>query len=557
MPPTICLNSRIICDLELLLDGSFNPLSGFMNQKDYKSVVKKMRLSDGTLWPMPIVLPINSQQKEQIVHKDHVILTDDTNLPLAKLYVNDIYKPDLKRECKYVYGTNDDNHPYVKIVNSLCDGDNEVWYVGGEVEVINMPPHYDFKDLRMNPVQMRNYFEKESWTTVVGFQTRNPMHRSHIELTKYALNQAADSYKYCKNYDDCKLLIQPIVGVTQVEDIDYHTRVRCYKSILKYYPENKVKLSLLPLSMRMAGPREALWHALIRKNYGCTHFIVGRDHAGPSTKTKEGESFYGPYDAHELLEKHKDEIGINIVKSKMVVYLKDSDTYLPADEVPEGSDVLTISGTQFRKMLRDGSDVPSWFSYPEVVDELRKTVKPLSSRGLCIYFVGLSGSGKTTLAKNLENRLKEFVDRPITVLDGDVIRKNLSKGLGFSKEDRSANVRRIGYVASEIVKHGGIVICANIAPYQEDRTANREIISNFGTYLEIFVDTPIEICEKRDIKGLYKLARQGVIKQFTGVNDPFETPISDIVIDDYNGYHDIDKNLEIIINRLKELQCIE
>ncbi len=554
MEYSIDLSDRLLCDVELLLDGSFAPLVGFLNEQDYKSVVSDTRLANGKLWPIPIVLPIDGVLKEKIKHEEYVILKNSYGLPIAKLYVQDIYKPDIRKECKKVYGSNDKNHPYVSIIKNLVkESNDDLWYVGGPLEKINMPPHFDFQEDRMTPEQTRVFFADNNWSTVVGFQTRNPMHRSHLELTKYALRQVAKDYDYGENSNP-KLLIQPIVGVTQECDIDYYTRVKCYKLIMKEYPEGLAKISLLPLSMRMAGPREAMWHALIRKNYGCTHFIVGRDHAGPSFKKKNGDSFYGPYDAHELLEKHKDEIGIEIVKSKMIVYVKDIQDYMPIDEVPESMEVLNISGTEQRRMLRDGEEIPSWFTYPSIVEELRKSVVPLDKRGFCIYLIGLSGSGKSTIANTLKNKLQELVDRPITILDGDIVRKNLSKGLGFSREDRSTNVRRIGYVASEIVKHRGIAICSNIAPYEEDRLENRKLISGRGGYIEIYVNTPLQACEERDIKGLYKLARQGVIKEFTGISDPFETPEhSDIVLNDYKN---LQGSIDTIVNKLKELKYL-
>jgi len=544
MQYSIDLNDRLTCDLELLLNKSFYPLNGFLNEKDYKSVIENMRLANGKLWPIPIVLPIDEITKEKIKHEEYVILKNSTNLPLAKLYITDIYKPDLLQECLKVYGTNDINHPYVKIINDLTK--NNIWYIGGKVKKINDPQHFDFINDRYTPEQMKIFFKNNNWNTIVGFQTRNPMHRSHYELTKYALTQAGT---------DAKLLIQPIVGITQDCDINYPTRVRCYKKLINYYPKNTTKLCLLPLSMRMAGPREALWHALIRKNYGCTHFIVGRDHAGPSVKNKQGESFYGPYDAHNLLDKYSSELGIKIIKSQMIVYIKELKEYRPINNVPEGVTIMNISGTEQRKRLKEGTKIPAWFSYPDIITELRKSILPINKQGFCIYLIGLSGCGKTTIANLLKNKLSEFTPRPITILDGDIVRKNLSKGLGFSKEDRSTNVRRIGFVASEIVKHNGIVICANIAPYEEDREFNRNIISKYGKYIEVFINTPLDICENRDIKGLYKAARQGIIKNFTGISDPFEIPKkNDIILNDYNN---IQKNIEFIFKYILKLELIK
>ncbi len=525
------------------MNGAFSPLKGFMCQNDYQSVLDNLRLSTGELWPMPIVLPISGETYEKVKDSKTLILRNSFNLPIARLHVEDIYKPDLREECFKVYGSDDDNHPYVKIV---LDYGDDTRYVGGRVEKINDVPHFDFQDSRYTPTETKQIFKEKNWKNVVGFQTRNPMHKSHYELTKYALRQV-DS-------DDAKVLIQPIVGITQECDVDYQTRVKCYRLMMEHYPENTAMLCLLPLSMRMAGPREAMWHALIRKNFGCTHFVVGRDHAGPSSKKKNGERFYGPYDAHNLLEKYNDELGIKIIKSKWIVYVKELDDYRVIEDVPEGMTTMSISGTEQRRLLRAGEPIPEWFTFPNIVTELRKSIVPANQRGFCIYLIGLSGCGKTTVANTLRNKLQEFSYRPISILDGDVVRKNLSQGLKFSRHDRSINVRRIGYVASEIVKHRGIVICANIAPYEDDRLVNRNLISKYGEYIEVFVNTSLETCEKRDVKGLYKLAREGVIKEFTGISDPFETPEhSDIVLNEDDSLND---SINKIVNYIHEKKLI-
>lgn len=538
----IVLNDRQLCDLELILNKGFAPLKGFMTENQYYSVLKNMRLDTGELWPLPITLGISNEMKNKLKHELTVILCDSTNLPIASMNIESIFKPDLNMECELAYGSNDTNHPYVNIILNQ----KNIYYIGGKLTKINDPLHYDFKDIRLTPKQTKEYFKNNGWKTIVGFQTRNPMHKSHYELTKYALKVAGE---------DAKLMLHPVVGMTQECDVDYYTRVKCYKKLLNHYKDNTAILSLLPLSMRMAGPREALFHALIRQNYGCTHFVVGRDHAGPSYKKKNGENFYGPYDAHKLLEKYKDELNIKIIKSKMIVYVKELDMYLPIDEVPKILTVLNISGTQQRKLLREGSEIPHWFSFPDVVKELKKSYVPLNEKGLCVYFIGLSGSGKSTIANMFKSKLLELCDKQVTILDGDIIRQHLSKGLTFSKQDRSVNVRRIGYVASEIVKHRGISICANIAPYECDREYNRSLISQYGHYLEIYVNTDLDVCEKRDVKGLYKLARTGVIKTFTGITDPFEPPLkSDLIID---GNEDIDKNLDKIMDKLKEIGYFE
>ncbi len=529
--PFVTLNGRQLCDLELLLNGGFAPLQGFMTQEEYDGVVENMRLPTGDLWPMPIVLSVSPEKAQEL--KDSVVLKDKSGLPLAILDIEDIYQPNLEKECLNVFGSCDDNHPYVKILMSTPDN----LYVGGKLRKISLPVHYDFVDIRLSPEQTKQYFREQGWQTVVGFQTRNPMHRSHMELTLRSSAEVSG-----------KILIHPVVGVTQECDVDYHTRVRCYKKLLEHYPENMCKLSLLPLSMRMAGPREAMWHALIRKNYGCTHFVVGRDHAGPSYKKKDGSSFYGPYDAHELLDQYQDELGIEIIKSVFIVYVEEEQKYYKINEVPEGLTVLNISGTEQRRRLRAGEDIPEWFSFPDVVEELRKDYPPLNKQGFCIYLTGLSGSGKSTLANGLKVKLAEM-GRKATLLDGDIVRTHLSKGLGFSREDRSTNVRRIGYVASEIVKHGGICIAANIAPYRDDRAVNRELIGSNGGYFEVYVDTPLEICERRDVKGLYAAARAGKIKEFTGISDPYEEPVKpEITIE---GTGDIGQNIEAVLNAVR------
>jgi sulfate adenylyltransferase len=515
----LVIDNKTLYDLECILGGYYYPLKTFMNKKDWISVCETMHLSDGNFFPLPINLCVDS---DAVQHRE-LCLMDNTNYPLAKLVIDDKYQTDIDFECLQSYGTTDINHPYVKYKQQHKDK----YYVSGILTQINKPRHYDFIEHRLTPFDTRNYFKDNNWKTVIGFQTRNPMHRAHFELTQYALNQTNDS--------EAKLFLNPVVGETQVDDIDYFIRVNCYKKILPYYKENQVLLGLLPLSMRMAGPREACLHALIRRNYGCTHFVVGRDHAGPSTKDKNGESFYDPYEAQTLFEKYADIIGIKPITSKMIVYNDTKKIYQEIDKVDKTDNILKLSGSELRKRLYNKQDIPLWYSYPEVLTLLQESY---NKTGVCYYLIGLPCSGKTTYANMLKVKLQEKnPSQQITILDGDIVRTNLSKGLGFSQKDRSTNVRRIGYVASEIVKHNGIVICANIAPYEDDRLFNRNIIQKVGKYIEIWVNTPLNICETRDVKGLYKLARKGIIKQFTGISDPFEKPKHvDVVInnDDYN-----------------------
>ncbi len=513
--PSWDLTPRQMCDLELLLNGGFSPLRGFMGREDYEGVCEKMRLADGTLWPMPVTLDLPEELAAKLESGSKLALRDPEGVMLAAMTVGDVWKPDLEAEAQRVFGTTDELHPAVA---HLMRNTNPC-YVGGTLEGLQLPTHYDFKALRRSPAELRRDFERQGWTKVVAFQTRNPMHRAHFELTLRASKEI-----------EANLLIQPVVGLTKPGDVDHYTRVHCYKALLPRYPQMTVKLSLLNLAMRMGGPREAVWHAIIRKNYGCTHLIVGRDHAGPGNDSK-GEPFYGPYDAQDLMREHQEEIGVQMVPFKLMVYVEEQDTYFPADEVPEEARVLNISGTELRKRLAEGKTIPEWFTYPEVATALQQSHRPRHRQGFTVFMTGLSGSGKSTIANALLVKFCEMGGRPVTLLDGDIVRKNLSSELGFSREHRDINIRRIGYVASEITKNGGIAICAPIAPYDNVRRQVREMISPLGGYILVHIATPIEECEKRDRKGLYAKARAGIIKEFTGISDPYEEPEdADVVI---------------------------
>jgi len=502
------LTPRQICDLELLMNGGFNPLKGFLSEADYNSVVETMRLEDGSLWPMPITLDVGEAFAEKLNIGQDIALRDQEGVILATMTVTDRWMPDKAKEAKLVFGADDLAHPAVNYLHNTAGA----VYLGGPVVGIQQPIHYDFRARRDTPNELRAYFRKLGWRKVVAFQTRNPLHRAHQELTFRAAKEA-----------QANLMIHPVVGMTKPGDIDHFTRVRCYEAILDKYPAATTTMSLLNLAMRMAGPREAVWHGLIRKNHGCTHFIVGRDHAGPG-KNSAGEEFYGPYDAQDLFRTYQEEMGIEMMDFKHMVYVQERAQYEPADEIEEGVTVLNISGTELRRRLSEGLEIPEWFSFPEVVAELRKTRPPRSKQGFTVFFTGFSGSGKSTIANALMVKLMEMGGRPVTLLDGDIVRKNLSSELGFSKEHRDLNIRRIGYVASEITKNGGIAICAPIAPYASTRRAVREDVEQFGAFAEVHVATSIEECERRDRKGLYKLAREGKIKEFTGISDPYDVP---------------------------------
>lgn len=506
--PHIIVSGRRLYDLEMLLNGGFAPLTGFLDEDDYHSVVADMHLTTGELWPIPIVLDISESEAKTISIGDDIVLTDPYSKPLAIMTVSSKYRPDKKKEVKHVYGTDDTTHFGVRYILE----NTEDVYLGGKVEMLSLPERHDFKEHRRTPEEQRKWFKDNGWDKVVAFQTRNPIHRAHFELIKRAARDL-----------DAKALIHPVVGETKDGDIDAFTRINVYKKIKDNHAKDFADLNLLPLAMRMAGPREALWHALIRKNYGATHFIVGRDHAGPGND-KNGNPFYGPNQAVETALKYEDELGIGIYPSKTISYVPEEDKYMTEDELEDHHTTKNISGTEVREKLRNGDKLPEWFSFPEVVEELQRSAMNKINPGFTIFFTGLSGSGKSTIASVLQQRLLEMQPRSITLLDGDIVRLHLSKGLGFSKEDRDANVKRIGFVAAEATKHGGIAITAAIAPYAQARQAVRRMVESYGTFIEVHVSTPIEVCEERDVKGLYAKAKAGIITGFTGVDDPYEEP---------------------------------
>ena len=510
------LTPRQLCDLDLLMNGAFSPLEGFLARDDYERVCEEMRLVNGTLWPIPVNLDVSEEFAGGLKEGDTVALRDAEGVLIAMLDVSDIWKPDPDREARQVYGTTDDTHP---AVDYLRHRSGPV-YLGGRVRGVEPPTYYDFKLLRDTPLELRGRFRKLGWRRIVAFQTRNPLHRAHQKLTFRAAQEA-----------EANLLIHPVIGMTKPGDVDHFTRVRCYEHILEQYPDQTTQLSLLNLAMRMGGPREALWHAIVRKNYGCTHFVVGRDHAGPGND-RNGKPFYGPYDAQELFRQHEEELDITMVPFRQMVYVENKAEYMPVDETGPGDKVLGLSGTEFRRRLREGLDIPEWFSYPKVVQELRKAYPPKHRQGFTVFFTGLSGSGKSTVANALMIKLLEDGSRPVTLLDGDVVRKHLSSELSFSKKDRDLNIRRIGFVAGEITRNGGIAICAPIAPYAATRRLVRGIIEPAGGFIEVYVSTSIEVCEARDRKGLYAKARAGNLKGFTGIDDPYEAPAdAEVVID--------------------------
>lgn len=530
--PSIKISARSLCDLELLATGAFSPLNRFMGKADYERVLTEMRLTNGSLFPIPLTLPVDEDALPS--WGEQITLCDARNNTLAIMQIEEVYHWDMQREARLVLGTTDPRHPLV----SEMVGWGKV-YVSGELKVIDFPIYHDFTDLRRTPAQVREILEQMGNSNVVAFQTRNPMHRIHEELTKRAADAVNGS-----------LLIHPVVGMTKPGDVDHYTRVRVYRALVEnYYQSDRTLLTLLPLAMRMAGPREALWHAIIRRNHGANHFIIGRDHAGPGNDS-QGKSFYGPYEAQLMMEQYAEEIGVKPVPFQELVYLVDDQRYEEQDKVPEGAPVFSISGTQVREdFLAKGIALPEWFTRKETSDILQQMYPPRHKQGFCIWFTGLSGSGKSTTAEILTSLLLER-GRQISLLDGDVVRTHLSKGLGFSREDRDTNILRIGYVAGEIARHGGSVICAAISPYQATRNEVRKMVGN-ERFIEVYVDTPIDVCEQRDVKGLYARARRGQITGFTGVDDPYEAPVDPEIILDTVKYT-AEQNARYIIAHLEE-----
>ena len=508
--PSIKISMRALCDLELLATGGFSPLTTFTGKADYDRVLREMRLADGTLWPLPITLTADPKELPTVGEK---IALRNANFDLmAVLTLDEVYHWDAEKEAALAYGTTDSKHPMVSEMTrwgKVC--------ISGPLQVLNLPKYHDFIDLRRTPAQVRQMLEAMGNDNVVAFQTRNPLHRIHEELTKRAAAAVKGS-----------LIIHPVVGMTKPGDVDHYTRTRTYKALVEnYYDKNSTLLSLLPLAMRMAGPKEALLHAIIRRNHGANHFIVGRDHAGPGNDSA-GKPFYGPYDAQTIMTEHEVEIGVKMVPFEMLVYLPDENRYVEQKDIPAGAKTLNISGTQVRDdYLAKGRLLPEWFTRPETAEILRQSYPPRHKQGFCLWFTGLSGSGKSATAQILTELLLEH-GRESTMLDGDVVRTHLSKGLGFSKEDRDTNILRIGFVAGEIAQYGGAVICAAISPYRAAREEARKFVGE--NFIEVFMDTPVEVCEQRDVKGLYAKARQaladGKPMGFTGVDDPYEPPVN-------------------------------
>jgi sulfate adenylyltransferase len=535
---SITLTQRQSCDLELLLNGAFSPLTGFMTQAEYNSVVTNMRLPNGLLWALPITLDINEAEVKELSIGESIGLRDQEGFMLAVLHIEDIWKPDKEIEAKEVYGTTSTYHPGIEYLTSQT----HEYYIGGKIEGIQFPIHYDFETLRDTPQELRYLFNKHGWRKVIAFGTSKPMHRLHREITLTAAKKTG-----------CHILLHPVVGMSKPGDLNYYSRVQCYQAIRKYYPKHMLMLSLLPMAMRMAGPREAIHNAIVRQNYGCSHIIIGPEHAAPPNVRQGAERFYKQNSAQQTMEKYQHELDIKMVAVEEQRYVAKLNKFLSVSEI-ENKDLegVLYKDKELYSSLEKNCEVPKWFSFPEVIDELKKICKPRTKTGVTLFFTGLSGSGKSTLAKILYAKFIEEGQRPVTLLDGDVIRQYLSSELGFSKEHRDINVKRIGFVASVINKNGGIAICAPIAPYASIRSYVRDLNDQYGAFIEVHVSTPLEECEKRDRKGLYAKARKGEIKQFTGISDPYEVPDNPEIKIDTSSLTPMEAAQEIMLYLLRE-----
>lgn len=540
---SITLTKRQLCDLEMLINGAMSPLTGYMDKKTYDSVIQSTRLPNNLLWPIPIVLDISAEVAKNLHPGDKLALRDTEGFMPAVLTVSDIWQADKKKEAESVYGTSSELHPGVDYLFNQC----ESYYIGGQIEGTEVPSHFDFEHLWSSPAEIRALFKKRGWRNVMAFQTSQPMHKVHQAITIQAARKA-----------QAHILLHPTVGITKPGDLDYYARVHCYQAIQQYFPANLAIMSLLPLAMRMAGPKEALWHAIINKNYGCTHILIGPEHASPPLKDpakplKTAEKFYAHSAAQQYVIEHQNELDIKVIAIEETRYVAEKKSFLPLSTIKKDnlkSEMLSIQ--EVKNNLHNNITIPEWFSYPTVLKALSRAYPARCKQGFTLFFTGLSGSGKSTLAKIIYAKMIELGTRPVTLLDGDIVRHNLSSELGFSRNDRNINVRRISFVANEITKNGGIAICAPIAPYNEMRSNARSLIEQYGAYIEIHVATSLEVCESRDRKGLYAKARKGIIPEFTGISDPYDTPVNPELRIDTNNFSPMEAAQEIYLYLFRE-----
>ncbi len=514
--PSVDLDRRQLCDLELLLNGGLSPLEGFMGAADFAGVCSRMRLADGVFWPLPLTLDVDEATAARLTVGEPAALRDGEGVMIAALTVEEIFRPDREAEAAALFGADDRNRDSV----ARFFHRTPPVAIAGRIEGLQPPVHYDFRELRLTPLELRRKFARLGWRKVLAYQTHRIMHRAQQVASLTAAQEAGAS-----------LLIHPVVGLNQPGDVDHYARVRCYQEIVPHYPAFLARLNLLPLAVRGGGPSEAMLHAIIHKNHGCTHFMVEQNGEGSVLEVR-GAPGYGDARAREAVSAHAAELGIEMVPAEEFVYAENRKRHIRAAGAETDDRVLKMTGEDVRNRLADGREIPDWFSLPGVVRELRRRLPGRNLQGFTVFCTGLSGSGKSTIANGLRVKLLELGGRGVTLLDGDLVRKNLSSELGFSKEHRDLNIRRIGFVASEITRGGGVAICAPIAPYDSVRHEVREMVRPCGGFILVHVSTPLEVCEARDRKGMYAKARAGIIKEFTGISDPYEVPVdADVRID--------------------------
>jgi len=533
---TVTLSHRNLCDLELILNGGFAPLDTFLNKTEYENVLENMHLGDGSIWPMPVTLDVDRRFADSLKSGQEIALRDVQGLLIAIMLVNDVWKPNKKHEALAVYNTLDENHPGVAtLLNQVKD-----YYISGELIPMSSPVHYDYDHLRFTPAQLQETFEQRRWKKIVAFHTHNPMHKVHRELTLQAVKLTG-----------AKLLLHPVSEFSQANDHNHYLRIRCYEHILKTYPKKSTLLGLLPLATRMAGPREALWHAIIRKNYGCTHFIVGRDHASPIQGRSE-QKYYRAYDAQTLALTYQNEVGIEIVPMQELIFSHRKMRYYPANKFPKNGKPTSISGTELRNRIINKKAIPEWFTYPDIISELRKTIPHKLQQGFTVLLTGLPNSGKSTIANGLMLKLIEQTGRQVTLLDDNEIRARLSRGLSSSERDKEVCANRVAYVAKEVTRHGGIVVCETPATTLKTRNDMRDMISQSGGFIEVYVSTPMSTCENRNPSGLIGDARATQIKDLVLISNYYEAPeMPEIEIDTSSL-----EPKEVIENIMKEIRTL-
>jgi sulfate adenylyltransferase len=532
--PSLDLSWKQICELELLLNGALSPLTGYMNQAERHSVLSGMKLPDGLFWPRPVMLVVSEKAAQNLAAGQTVALRDSEGVMPAILHISEVWPADPEAEMALAEASG------VPLARTQAEAGQ--FYVGGRLEGVTLPPRHDFLNLRLTPAEMREQFARLGWRKVMAYQPSQALHRPQYEfLLRTAMQQEAN------------LLIHAVAGSDPVLESGHFALVRACQALMPRLPASTSMLALNPMTPWAAGPRKTLLKAIMARNYGCSQLVTGGETVLESLH-KESSQRRGQdtpnLSSDTVYAVAKESLGVTLLPFPRMVYVEDRDEWLPEETVPADTRSESMSGAELTRRLMQNIKVPEWFSFPEVLDEMRKAYPPRKQQGFTVFFTGLSGSGKSTIARALTVRLMEMGGRRVSLLDGDIVRTHLSSELGFSKAHRDINIRRIGFVASEITKHGGTAICAPIAPYQATRRAVRSMIEEWGGFLEIHVSTSVEVCEGRDRKGLYAKARAGLIPEFTGVSDPYEIPENAELTIDTTRYS-VEEAVQMIVLKLE------